>query len=71
VPYAPGTPKTGSTTVRARKSASTTFFTSPIATSATPAPSFTSAGSRGVESWGRNSRARTIGPATRCGKNDR
>ena len=31
-------------------------------------PTATRSGSRGVASWGRNSRARTIGPATRWGK---
>lgn len=38
------------------------------AMSMTPAPTATRAGSRGRWSWGRNSRARTMGPATRCGK---
>ena len=36
--------------------------------SETPAPTATLLGSRGLASCGMNSRARTIGPATRCGK---
>ena len=39
--------------------------------SVTAAPTATSERLRGVASWGMNSRARTIGPATRWGKNVR
>src|SRR5690349_15500929 len=54
----------------ARWFAITTFRKRPVTIRTYARDTFTRRGSRGVSSWGSSSRARTIGPATRCGKND-
>ncbi len=55
----------------ARKLATTTFLNSPAAMSQKAGPTSTLRGSGRTSSWGRNSLARTIGPATIWGKNAR
>ena len=49
----------------------TTFWKSPVPMRKKARPTSIRRGSRGVSSWGTSSDARTMGPATRCGKKER
>src|SRR6476660_6129666 len=66
-----GAAKTLSTMVLARKLDTTTFLNMPVTINRNAREASMWRGSARRRSCGRNSVARTIGPATRCGKNDR
>ena len=67
-PAGPGSPNAAFAAGASRASATTTFSNSPTTSRLRPHPNCAAVARRGRASCGRKSAARTIGPATNCGK---
>ena len=65
-----GSAKTRSLKFTAIQSANRTFFKSPFRIQKPACPMVSRVTARGERIWGTNSAARTMGPATSCGKKD-